>query len=78
MNNIMMNNNCQKYDYSMKSLLLSCNKPFHFNLFKEYTHKVPSKQLTFIKISEWEVLLFLKTDNFMVKAFKNFLMVKLF
>ena len=29
MNNIMMNDNCQEYDYSMKSLLLICNKPFH-------------------------------------------------
>ena len=27
-----MNNNCQGYDFSMESLLLHCNKPFHFYL----------------------------------------------
>ena len=27
-----MNNNCQEYDFSMESLLLHCNKPFHFCL----------------------------------------------
>ena len=26
----MMNNNCQEYDFNMESLLLRCNKPFHF------------------------------------------------
>ena len=25
----MMNDDCQEYDFSMESLLLSCNKPFH-------------------------------------------------
>ena len=25
-----MNNDCQEYDFSMKFLLLSCNKLFHF------------------------------------------------
>ena len=30
MSNVMMNNNCQEYDFSMESLLLRCNKPFHF------------------------------------------------
>ena len=26
----MMNDNYQEYDFSMESLLLRCNKPFHF------------------------------------------------
>ena len=26
----MMNNNCQEYNFSRESLLLRCNKPFHF------------------------------------------------
>ena len=30
MKNIMVNDNFQEYDYSMESLLLSCNEPFHF------------------------------------------------
>ena len=30
MGNIIMNNNCQEYDFSVESLLLCCNKPFHF------------------------------------------------
>ena len=27
---VIINNNCQEYDFSMESLLLHCNKPFHF------------------------------------------------
>ena len=38
-----MNNNCQEYDFSVESLLLSCNKLFHF-LSKGYRHNVPSNQ----------------------------------
>ena len=30
MSNVMINNNCHEYDFSMESLLLRCNKPFHF------------------------------------------------
>ena len=30
MSNVMMNDNCQEYDFSMESLLLRYNKPFHF------------------------------------------------
>ena len=26
----MMNNDCQEYNFSIESLLLCCNKPFHF------------------------------------------------
>ena len=26
-----MNNNCQEYDFRIESLLLHCNKPFHFS-----------------------------------------------
>ena len=26
----MVNNNCQEYDFNMESLLLHCNRPFHF------------------------------------------------
>ena len=28
--NVMMNNNCHEYDFSMEFLLLSCNKEFNF------------------------------------------------
>ena len=27
---IIMNNNCQKHDFSMESSLLRCDEPFHF------------------------------------------------
>ena len=40
----MMNNNCQEYDFSMESLLLRCNKPFHF-CSKDTHNDVPSNQL---------------------------------
>ena len=30
MSNVMINNNCQEYECSMESLLLRCNKAFHF------------------------------------------------
>ena len=41
----MINNNCQKYDFCMESLLLLCNKPFISLLFNGYTHDIPSNQL---------------------------------
>ena len=37
-----MNNNCKEYDFSMVSLPLRCNKPFHFY---SDTRNVPSNQL---------------------------------
>ena len=30
MTNVMMDNNCQEFDFSIESLLLLCNKPFNF------------------------------------------------
>ena len=38
----MMNNDCQEYGFNIESLLLSCNKPFHFC--SKGTHNVPSNQ----------------------------------
>ena len=40
----MMSNNCQEYDFSMVSLPLRCNKPFHFC---SDTRNVPSLISTF-------------------------------
>ena len=41
-----MNNNYQEYDFSMESLLLRCNKPFHF--FSKDTH------ITFLLINFYD------------------------
>ena len=42
MSNVMMNNNCQEYCFSVVSLPPRCNKPFHFC---SDTRNVPSNQL---------------------------------
>ena len=43
MSNVMNNDNCQEYDFSLESFLPRYDKPFHF--FKSNTHNVSSNQL---------------------------------
>ena len=45
MGNVMMNDNCQEYDFSLERLLLGCNKLFHFpSNYYTHVHKVPFNQ----------------------------------
>ena len=54
---------------------------FQFFYLMSYCGLTANYLWTFIKISGWDILLFLKTDNFTIKAFeswRNFLTVKYF
>ena len=64
-----MKNNCQGYDFGMESLLLSCNKPFHFcsksttQRFFQSTFKIKGT-LTWTELFEQMNQIFLDCNRF--------------